>query len=286
MLQFYERLIKTHEHSLLKRILTLGGFLEARFIPFSEQTNSVKKTAFRTSHQISKLLKILKVGTTEAFKWYSTKSDRGTSSLPMTFPGRMIMHFLRQLTKSLPQKVPIDHHALPAFLFIKAPLQIHQWEICRELRNLKANKSASPDGLPVKLATEFPCEWVSLLLTFSLHLYARVMHMFYLERCQLKLLLPAAITKPRPISLTALLAKVSVFRWVPYYITCSIERNQNRRINNSSTGPFHRKWNFLLKTELRSGYIQCIFLSYAIIKLSITVKILVWYHWFSYVCIN
>ena len=51
-------------------------------------------------------------------------------------------------------------------------------------------------------------------------------------------------------------------------------------------GPFHRKWNFLLKTEFRSGYIQCIFLSYAIIKLSITVKILVWYHWFSYVCIN
>ena len=53
-----------------------------------------------------------------------------------------------------------------------------------------------------------------------------------------------------------------------------------------SLGPFHRKWNFLLKTEFRSGYIQCIFLSYAIIKLSITVKILVWYHWFSYVCIN
>ena len=50
--------------------------------------------------------------------------------------------------------------------------------------------------------------------------------------------MPATITKPRPISLTALLAKVSegfASRWVHEDITGSFNRNQNGTIKGSPT---------------------------------------------------
>ena len=78
----------------------------------------------------------------------------------------------------------------------------------------------------------------------------------------------------------------SMMQWVSSNLSWFASLGLNNKTLVIYSGPFHRKWNFLLKTEFRSGYIQCIFLSYAIIKLSITIKILVWYHWFSYVCIK
>ena len=136
---------------------------------------------------------------------------------------------------------PLDHSALPAFLPANPPPQIHVWEVYKELSKLNARKSAGPDGMPGRILKEFACELstpVADILNASLR-----------EGCVPQMWkdatvvpvpkeMPATITKLRPISLTALLAKVCegiVSKLVLKDIGNSIDRNQYGSIKGSST---------------------------------------------------
>ena len=136
---------------------------------------------------------------------------------------------------------PLDRTDLPAFMPAKPPPQIHVWDMYRELRKLNSKKSAGPDGLPGKIIKEFACE-LSIPVADILNASLR-------EGCVSQIFkdatvvpipkeMPATIAKLRPISLTALLAKVCegfVSKWVLEDIEDSIDRNQYGSIRGSST---------------------------------------------------
>ena len=107
-------------------------------------------------------------------------------------------------------RLPLNSEDLPAFLPAKPPPPIHVCEMYRELKKLNAKKSAGPDGLPGKLMKEFACELsipVTDILNASLH-EGYILQIFK-DATVVPILkeMPATITKLRPISLTALLAK-------------------------------------------------------------------------------
>ena len=136
---------------------------------------------------------------------------------------------------------PLDHNVLPAFLPAKPPPQIHVWEMYRELGKLNAKKSAGPDGLPGRLIKEFACE-LSTPVADILNTSLREGYVPQIWKdatvAPVPKEMPATITKLRPISLTALLAKVCegfVSRWVLEDISGSIDRNQYGSIKGSST---------------------------------------------------
>ena len=135
----------------------------------------------------------------------------------------------------------LDHGALPAYLPAKPPPQIHVWEMYRELRRLNAKKSAGPDGLPGRLIKEFACELsipVADILNTSLREGVVPQAWKDATIAPVPKEMPATITKLRPISLTALLAKVSegfVSKWVLDDIQSSFDRNQYGSIKGSST---------------------------------------------------
>ena len=136
---------------------------------------------------------------------------------------------------------PVNHGELPAFLPSKPPPQIHVWEMYRELRKLNAKKSAGPDGLPGKLLKEFACEFSTpvadiLNASFAESYVPQIWKDATIVPIPKEM--PATSAKLRPISLTALLAKVSesfVSRWIVDDISSSIDRNQYGSIKGSST---------------------------------------------------
>jgi len=136
---------------------------------------------------------------------------------------------------------PIKLDELPSFLPSKPPPQIHAWEMYSELRKIKANKSAGPDDLPGKIIREFACELstpVTDILNSSLAEGVVPQEWKDATVVPVPKEMPAQVAKLRPISLTALLAKVSerfVSRWVLEDLSCSIDRNQYGSIKGSST---------------------------------------------------
>ena len=136
---------------------------------------------------------------------------------------------------------PINLEELPSFLPSKPPPQIHVCEMYNELRKIKANKSAGPDDLHGKIIKEFACELstpAADILNSSLA--EGVVPQVWKDATVVPVPkeMPAQIAKLRPISLTALLAKVSerfVSRWVLDDLSSSIDRNQYGSIKGSST---------------------------------------------------
>ena len=109
----------------------------------------------------------------------------------------------------------------------------------RKLRKLNVKKSAGPDGLPGKLIKEFECE-LSTPVADILNASLREGYVPQVWKdatiATVPKQMPATITKLRPISLTALLAKVIegfVSRWVLEDITGSFYRNQYGSIKGS-----------------------------------------------------
>ena len=136
---------------------------------------------------------------------------------------------------------PLDRTDLPAFMPAKPPPQIHVWEMYRELSKLNSKKSAGPDGLPGKIIKEFACE-LSIPVADILNASLREGYVPQIFKdatvVPIPKEMPATTAKLRPISLTALLAKVCerfVSKWVLEDIEDSIDRNQYGSIRGSST---------------------------------------------------
>ena len=185
----------------------------------------------------------LQVGT-QVFNLSLTKSKKAPSSRLQEFPRMMRWPLLRKLTKPFPRYPRVGHlfiELIPAFMPAKPPPQIHVWEMYRELSKLNSKKSAGPDGLPGKIIKEFACELsipVADILNASLR-EGYVPQIFKdVTVVPIPKEMPATIVKLRPISLTALLAKVCegfVSKWVLEDIEDSIDRNQYGSIRGSST---------------------------------------------------
>ena len=111
----------------------------------------------------------------------------------------------------------------------------------RELRKLNSKKSAGPDGLPGKIIKEFQCELsIPVADILNASLCERYVPQIFKDATVVPILkeMPATIAKLRPISLTALLAKVCegfMSKWVLEDIEDSIDRNQYGSIRGSST---------------------------------------------------
>ena len=140
------------------------------------------------------------------------------------------------VSKSRP---PISLKDLPAYLPSRPPPQIHVWDMYKELSKLNARKSPGPDELPSKLVKEFACEFsIPVTDIFNSSLREGKVPQVWKDAtiAPIPKESPATISKLRPISLTAHLAKVCegfVSRWA--LEDMSVDRHQYGSIKGSST---------------------------------------------------
>ena len=165
----------------------------------------------------------LQVGT-EVFNLSLTKSKKSpiieAPGIPQDDETAIAEEINKTFSSVSQSRPPLDRTDLPAFMPAKPPPQIHVWEMYRELSKLNSKKSAGPDGLPGKIIKEFACE-LSIPVTDILNASLREGYVPQIFKdatvVPIPKELPATIANLRPISLTALLAKVCegfVSKWV------------------------------------------------------------------------
>ncbi|XP_072022450.1 uncharacterized protein [Amphiura filiformis] len=121
------------------------------------------------------------------------------------------------------------------------PPQIHVWDMFGKLSKLNASKSPGPDDLPCRLLKEFACEFsIPVTDIFNSSLKEGKIPQVWKDAtiAPIPNEMPATISKLRPISLTAHLAKVCeefVSEWALDDMFHSIDRHQYGSIKGSST---------------------------------------------------
>ncbi|KAI8502529.1 hypothetical protein Bbelb_201170 [Branchiostoma belcheri] len=134
---------------------------------------------------------------------------------------------------------------LPAYLPAPSPPpQIMPWEMYRELSRVRVRKAGGPDGIAPRLIRMFACELAEPLTDiFNTSLIAGTVPAQWKEAVVTPIPkeLPAVIDKLRPISLTAIFAKICegiVGKWVLSDIWNNIDKRQFGGIKRSSTNHY------------------------------------------------
>ncbi|CAH1237826.1 CTBS [Branchiostoma lanceolatum] len=129
------------------------------------------------------------------------------------------------------QSPPVCTSQLPAYLPAPSPPpQIQPWDMYAELRRVKVGKAGGPDGIAPRLVRMFACELAEPLTDIlNTSLKEGVVPTQWKEAvvAPIPKELPAVIDKLRPISLTAIFAKICegfVAKWVLWDIWKNIDQ--------------------------------------------------------------
>ncbi|KAI8513803.1 hypothetical protein Bbelb_081270 [Branchiostoma belcheri] len=148
----------------------------------------------------------------------------------------------KHLSSVSQQSPPICARDLPAYLPAPSPPpQIQPWEMYKELSSISVRKAGGPDGIAPRIAKMFACELAGPLTDiFNVSLREGVVPTQWKEAivAPIPKQLPAVVNKLRPISLTAIFAKICeglVAKWVTADIWSQIDRRQFGSIKRSST---------------------------------------------------
>ncbi|XP_066302039.1 uncharacterized protein [Branchiostoma lanceolatum] len=148
----------------------------------------------------------------------------------------------KHLSSVSQQSPPVCTEDLPAYLPAPAPPpQIQPWEMYNELNRIRVRKAGGPDGIAPRLVKMFACELADPLAdVFNSSLKEGVVPTQWKEAvvAPIPKELPAVVDKLRPISLTAIFAKICeglVAKWVTSDVWTNIDRRQFGAIKRSST---------------------------------------------------
>lgn len=140
---------------------------------------------------------------------------------------------------------PLNFRSLPAYLPSndRTPV-LYDWDVYKELKEIKTSKSSGPDGIPSKLIKEFAYE-LSGPLTDVLNCSYRegIVPLQWKSAIVVPIpkQYPPSVDKLRPISLTDIFAKVAegfIAKWVVHDIQDSIDIHQFGNIHGVSTAHY------------------------------------------------